>query len=191
MSTPYGSSISFRPTAPSQLQRLEDTMKTIDTTLDAGSKLTDTFMSSGTTKTVFSTLFNKVGMAPNMFSAMKSYKEGDMSGAVGSGVKVLGAMGTGPLANVADGVSNALDMHKGFKDGDYSKMMFSGMKLGLNMAASGSAPAMAVVSVSQFTYQQIKSDPAGFAQFNRDSYSSVLKGFDDTMGPTDWTPSKV
>jgi hypothetical protein len=172
-------------------ERLDGSMQKLDSGVDVASKLTDTFMTSGATKTVSSTILNKLGMLPNMYSAIKSYNEGDMGGAFGSGVKVIGSMGTGGLSNMADGVGNAIDMGKGFKEGDYNKMLFSGVKLGLNVAASGSAPAMAVVNVTQFTYQQIKSDPEGWAQFNRDSYSSVRNGFDDTMGPTDWTTGKM
>ncbi|QEI04918.1 hypothetical protein FXN63_02975 [Pigmentiphaga aceris] len=190
MSTPFGSSISnfFRPTttAPQNLQHADAQLQKLDTVVDVGSKLNDTFASTGMSKTVCSLLFNKLGVMPNMVATMKSYAEGDMSGVVGSGAKVIGAMGMGTYANMADGVGNAMDLGKGIVEGDASKAFFAGAKLTVNVAASGSAPALALLGVSQFTYQAIRANPEGFMQFNHDTHASMKFGFDENMGPGKW-----
>ncbi|CAB3721646.1 hypothetical protein LMG3458_04017 [Achromobacter deleyi] len=182
MSTPFDSIRSlFRPTttAPTSLQGADTALKKMDTALDTSSKVADTFMKEGIPKMTTGLFLSKMGIVGSFVSTARAYQEGDASAMFAGGAKIVGAMGTGPLANVADGINNGVDLIKGLDQGDMQKVTFAGAKLCLNLAAGGSAPAMLLLGASEFAFDAIKNNPDGFRLHNQETQRMMRGGVDD------------
>jgi hypothetical protein len=182
MSTPFDSIRSlFRPTstASTSLQEADTSLKKLDTALDTTSKVADTFMKEGIPKTTTSIFLGKLGIVGSFVSTARAYQDGDASAMFASGARIVGAMGTGPLANIADGINNGVDLVKGLDQGDMQKVTFAGAKLCLNLAAGGSAPGMLLLGASEFAFDAIKNNPDGFQLHNHETQEWMRRGSDD------------
>lgn len=192
MSTPFDSIRSlFRPTdisSPS-LQEANTTLKKLDSALDTTSKVADSFIKEGIPKTTTLQFLSKLGIVGNFVSTSKAYQEGDASEMISGGAKIIGAMDPGSnakftkvpggIGNIADGISNGIDLAKGLDQGDMQKAAFAGMKLCMNVMASGSAAGMLLIGAGEFAFDAIKNNPEGFRLHSQETRQLMRGGADD------------
>ncbi len=182
MSTPFDRiNTPFRPpsSVSTSMPEVKSALKELHAAADPASKLIDTFMKEGVPKTVTGNLLGKLGLFGNLVNGATSGQEAGVGAMAANGIKIFGAIAPRSLANIADGIGNGLDLAKGASQGDMQKVMSAGMKLCLNLAASGSAPGMLLISAGEMALETIKNKPADARLHNQETQRLMRSGVDD------------
>ena len=112
------------------------TPKIVETASNALSTMalaTDALMKKGTPMMITKAFFAKMGMFTNSYKAVTEWKNDNNMEAGIYFARTLAALGTAPMYNAVDGMSNARDTFNHFQNDEMHEALLSGSKLAVNL----------------------------------------------------------
>lgn len=171
------------PLSSLSMQRMRQSVQTVDKTATYLSGLTNVCMQESMSKLAVSNVLNKVNVTQHAANALMSYQQDDIGGASVSAMKLYSLVRTGSIGRHACHFGDTKDVWEGSGNQNWTQVGLAGLSLAVNLATRGSAVAAAAVKVTQYALNTIIQNPAGFNTYNQRTQQAIRHGFNEQMGP--------